>query len=108
MAKVATSSTTFTDEDDRVHVDTMHTIHGYTLIRRTVPAEDHATWAVRSPSSMPRVKRVFDTTPEAPTYGVNWSARGTLGSVDARVYAALITIAADVVDAFNRIVAEGN
>ena len=105
MDKVATSTTTFTDDDGRDHVITMHVLHGYELLCRAIPAEDYVAWTVRSPYDRPKIMQTVGTAKGTPTYGVTWSACVPKSTADARAHAALLATAADVADVFTSIAA---
>ena len=82
-------------------------INGYTLTMTDYGT--FKTWNVRSVYGLPEVVDQATYEPGVPpTFGVNWSAMGTVDAQDARAFAARVAAAADVAEQLTRIAAAAN
>ena len=82
-------------------------INGYTLTMTDYGA--WKTWNVRSVYGLPEVVDQATYEPgAAPTFGVNWSALGTVDAEKARAFAAQIATAADAAEKLTAIAAAAN
>ena len=82
-------------------------VNGYTLIMT-----DYGTWKKWNVSSAYGLPEVIDQATyepgAAPTFGVNWSAMGTVDAKDARAYATQINAAADAAEQLTALAAAAN
>lgn len=81
--------------------------HGeYRLIRTVETGEGESVWSVKVADwKLPSIHEQSTDwmNPQAVTYGVNWSAIGTVAADEARDYAAKIVAAAEAAEAFNEV-----
>lgn len=98
-----TTTKTFTRKDGAEVTVSEWIVGNYTLTH--IVDGEYVDWKATADS--PDWPLLSDTTPigEAPHYGVNWSARGTVPTDAARDYAAKIMVAATTADQFNAIIA---
>ena len=101
------TTTTYERDGDTITRTEWDAINGYTLIMTDYG--QWKTWNVRSAHGLPEVVDQASYEPGVPpTFGVNWSAMGTVDAQDARAYAAQIAAAADVADQLTAIAAAAN
>lgn len=107
MLNVITTTKTITNSDGDEFIVTHWAVGGYTLVRTECPVLDRDSWNVYASHDLPSIVDMSDFMSKAPKFGVSWTAQGTRSNPSARAYGALIMIAADVADVFNRIAANG-
>lgn len=90
-------TTTFERDGETVTRTQWFPINGYVLT-----VTDFGTWKkwnVSSPQGLPEVvEEARYELDAAPTFGVNWSALGTVNPQEARAFAAQVTAAADAAE----------
>ena len=102
-----TTTTTIDRDGDTITRTEWEAINGYALTMTDYGS--WKTWNVKSPHGLPEVVDQATYEPGVPpTFGVNWSAMGTVDAQDARAFAAQVAAAADVAEQLTRIAAAAN